>query len=151
MVYLRGCIPIPDDFGWPPGYFLVLREKLKVTPCPAGGSFLTEYDICSELSVQYAREVGRAYSKGVKLIPETDANGRWDLRVELQADGQRLHKQYHNLLALVACKTKYGPSGRLLQRPRKVCQEDLAEYEGNHRDWNNLDCRLRNIELLPKF
>jgi hypothetical protein len=80
MVYLRRTIEIPDSLGWPPGYFLVLRKELQVTRCPGGGSFLTEYDICQKLTPAYAKRVGRDWTKGLKLVPEQDAYGRWDLR-----------------------------------------------------------------------
>ena len=30
-----------------------------------------------------------------------------------------------------------------------VCPERYGSYQVDHRDWNNLDCRLRNLELLP--
>ena len=80
MVYLRRVIEIPESFGWPPGYVLKLRDELKVTPCPGGGFFLSEYDVCFKLTAAYARKVGRQYSAGVRLVPEQDDYGRWDLR-----------------------------------------------------------------------
>ena len=82
MVYLRRLVEIPAGLGFPPGYFLKLREELKVTRCPGGGYFLSEYDVCYRLSEDYRKRLndGREFSAGVALTPEKDAYGRWGLR-----------------------------------------------------------------------
>ena len=77
---------------------------------------------------------------------------KYDLRVDLGAgrnEDQRQVLYYHRLVALTCLTTRYNCSGRRLAHDVVVRPEGYGSYQVDQRDWNNLDCRLRNLELLP--
>ena len=155
MVYLRRRpIPVPQELGLGADYFLVLRERMKVTPCPDGSSFITEFDVKRKLRDQrYAARVGREFGKPLALTPQLDRKyGRYDLRLDRGAgrtSGQRKEQYYHRVLALTCLTSRYDCKGRRLVFDVLVRGGMCSKYQVDHRDWNNLDCRLRNLQLLP--
>ena len=149
MVYLRRCVEIPQSIAPGNSYFLVLREELLVTRCPGGSIFVTEYDIRRKLR---ARDRGQEFGEPLQLEPVQGSDGRYDLRVELQtvrneARG-RLRKTYHTLVALCLLQTDFDKKGKRLPEPRHV-RQCFPFYQGDHKNWNHLDSRLRNLSLLP--
>jgi hypothetical protein len=112
-----------------------------------------EYDICLKLSAASARKLGRAYSKPLTLIPEMHPeSGRWDLRVDLargSGNGQQ-HLHYHRLIGLALLETGHSKAGRKRVVPVVVAPGDWGCYEVHHVNWNNLDCRLCNLEAMQK-
>ena len=155
MVYLRRKpIPVPHGLGLGGEYFLVLRDTIKVTSCPDGSSFISEFDIKRKLTDRrYVARVGREFGRALTLYPQLDRkHGRYDLRVDLGAgrnEDQRQVLYYHRLVALTCLTTRYDCSGRRLGYDLVVGSERYGSYQVDHKDWNNLDCRLRNLELLP--
>jgi hypothetical protein len=131
------------------GYWLLLRDQLQETPCPAGGSFLTEYDICLKYTEESARKLGKTYKAPLKLKPElNEETERWDLRVDLQKGGRSgaHHINYHRLVGLTLKMAKHGSDGRKLRTPVVVGPQQWSSYEVNHKDFNNFDCRLLNLQ-----
>jgi hypothetical protein len=148
MVYLRRRpIPVPQELGLGADYFLVLRERIKVTQCPDGSSFVTEFDIKRKLrNRRYAARVGREFGEALTLTPQLDRKySRYDLRLDLGVKKQ----YYHRVLALTCLTCRYDSLGRRLNYDVIVRGAKCSKYQVDHRDWNNLDCRLRNLQLLP--
>ena len=141
-------MPLPRNPVFKEGHWLLLRAAPLKTACPDGGHFLTEYDVCLRLAEGSARKLGRDFSAPLSLAPEQNGDtGRWDLRVELpKLGGGKFHARYHRIVGLALKETKEGPSGRPLGAPRLARPAEWSSYEVDHSDWNNLDCRLRNLQ-----
>ena len=131
------------------GYFLVRRGDLKKIRCRAGGHFLVEYDICRKLKPDTIRKTGRTYGKALKLSAEVNEHGRWDLSVRLKkVDGSNFHTRYHRIIGLAFCKSRFNKRGRKCS-PFIVAAADYKDFEVDHTDWDNLNCRLSNLRVLP--
>ena len=130
------------------GYWLILRQTVLKTPCPDGGFFVTEYDIRRKLTAASTQKLGRMYGKPLKLKPEVnEETDRWDLRLDLRtAVGGAFHTHYHRVVGLTLKKTKHGINGFPLRNPEIVSTDHWKYYEVDHVNWNNLDCRLRNLD-----
>lgn len=154
MAYLRRAFEVPHGILPRDGYWFFLRDELDLVPHPWGGWFLVEYDIKLKLQPESARKLGREFSEPLKLTPKLDkkaGEGRWDLRVNFStgSSGVQHRRYYHNVLGLLRTKTKFGRTGRRLHRPGYVSHLHFKDYQVDHKDWNNLDCRLRNLRAVP--
>ena len=150
---LAAVVPLLPNSRFKSGYCLVLRSNPLKTPCPSGGYFYTEYDICRALNVSSARKLKRSHAKALALLPQqNDATGRWDLGVYLVASGgARYHTFYHRVVGLTLVETEHNVKGRKLSKPKIVPEEQWDEYEVDHADWNNLDNRVRNLRVRHKL
>jgi hypothetical protein len=130
------------------GHWLLLRPDELRIPCPSGGEFVVEYDICLELSKSSARKLNLA--KPLALTPERDEHGRYDLRVQLAGGsaGKHWHTHYHRVLGLALTATPFSSKGRKVS-PRLVSVADYGGYDVHHLDGDPLNCRLRNLQSLP--
>ena len=129
---LKRAVALADNPAFRQGYWLILRKSVLKTPCPDGGHFLTEYNICRKLTAKSAQKLGRVYTQPLTLMPEVnEETDRWDLRVDLHKPGGGAHHiRYHRLVGL-ALKKATHPRARafgqrsLLERPaawrRRCC------------------------------
>ena len=154
MVYLRRSFRIPQGIipGSDEEYRFTLRDRLAKVRCPQGGFFLAEYKIQRKLKPESARILRRPFSKPLRLHAEKDTKGRWNLRVNfadtVAAKSRRFY--YHKLLAMLLLQTKYSRKGRRLPRRVSVQPKDWKFYQVHHKNWNNLDCRLKNLEPVEQ-
>ena len=100
-----------------------------------------------------AKRLGGDFSKPLTLRPvQNQKSFRWDLKIRL-ASGvgtESRNTNFHRVMGLVLKKTLHDLLGRKLRRPKKVDPAHWEEYEVDHRNKNNLDCRLVNLRPLHK-
>jgi hypothetical protein len=138
------------DLRWRSGYVLIRRRMICRIACPAGGVFLVEYDIRRRLSAAMQERTGRQFAAPLALRPERDANGRYDLSVTLaDGGGGRVHTKYHRVVGLSLLRTAVSRTGRALAAPQFVDPAHVGDFEVDHKDWDPLDCRVRNLVLSP--
>lgn len=145
--------PITSNTEFRDGYWLVPRDTLLWVSCPAGGHFVIDYDVCLKLAPSTAQKTGREFAAPLELKPqENKETHRWDLRVDPArgADRGAKHTFFHRLLGLSLRKTEHDTLGRKLQRRRLVPPGLWDDYEVHHKNWNNLDCRLQNLQPQAK-
>ncbi len=158
-------IALPDGIPCPPlekgvasqheiisGYMLLRRDEAQETPCPGYGRgrvFLSEYDICRTLSAKHAGDVGRPYSMPLKLQFDVNADGRWQLRVNLSGTDGKTHKvSYAHLVACCLLKTSHDKPGRTC-KPHYIDAVDWYQYEADHDVvGDQCDCRLAALSLV---
>lgn len=63
----------------------MLRRSVPLrVPCPAGGFFLVEWDICLKLAESTARKTQRRYAAALPLEPvQNPKTRRWDLSLRI--------------------------------------------------------------------
>lgn len=158
-------VPLPDGIPCPPvgkglgsqytiisGYVLLRRDEAEETPCPGYGRgrvFLSEYDICRTLCAKHAADVGRPYSKPLKLQTDRNDDGRWQLRVNFSGTDGKTHKvSYAHLVACCLLKTIHDKRGRKCQA-HYIQVADWYRYEADHDVvGDQCDCRLAAMTLV---
>ena len=81
---------------------------------------------------------------GMRLVPYVvEKDGRLDLKVNLGPGGYQF---FHRVLALVLKRTWFDKAGRRVKSPFWVKAANWGWYEGDHVNFNVLDCRLCNLE-----
>ena len=69
--------------------------------------------------------------------------------MDLQSVSGPFHVNYHRLIGLSMLPCKVNSAGNPVE-PYMVPPEQWGKFEVHHKNWNNLDCRLRNLEVVPK-
>ena len=83
---------------------------------------------------------------GVRLAPYVvEIRGRLDLGLDLGRPGYG-QQYFHRVVALVLKRTFFDKAGRRLKTPFWVKEANWGWYEGDHVNFNTLDCRLCNLE-----
>lgn len=145
---LPRSVPVPRNAFFRDGYWLVRREApLRIPFNAAGDFFVVDWDVFLKLTPSSAKRLGREFAEQ-PLMPKPEKNeqtGRWDLRLDLSTGNKCFHMHFHRLVGLCLKQTNQDALGRKLQRPMYVKAENWELYEVNHRNWNNLDCRLYNL------
>ena len=138
------------DPRWRNGYVLIRRRVTRRIPCPAGGAFLVEYDVCRHLSAAMRKRTGRQFAAPLALRPERDANGRYDLSMTLaDGGGGKVHTKYHRVVGLSLLRAAVSRTGRALAAPQFVVPAHVGDFEVDHKDRDPLDCRVCNLVLSP--
>ncbi len=93
---------------------------------------------------------GRQYTAPLALRPECNSSGKYDLSV-MQADegGGMVHTKYHRVMGLSLIRTAVLRTGRALAARQFVVPAHVGDFEVDHKDWDPLDCRVRNLVLRP--
>ena len=141
---------IPPGLGFGNRYYLRLRKRLKksaIPQRPRGEFFLSEYNIQRRNAATNPKRWGKVR----KLRVESNFNGyRWDMCIKLSHKSQNRTVAYSRILALTFHSTAFGIKGRKLKRLLRVTTKKFAKfYDADHIHWNNLDCRLKALRILP--
>lgn len=110
---------------------------------------MVEHAICLKLAPATARKQGREFAKELDLKPQlNEETGRWDLRVDLARGGGlgQFHTFFHRVVGLCLRKAKLDAAGRKRQVAALVRPCSWEAFEVDHVNWNNLDCRPRNLQ-----